>query len=57
MKSVFIGVDVSKGSCHYQPYVSNGHPMRKPKVLHDTVEDTNTTIDDIKNNFGQERVK
>ena len=23
-------------------------------LLHDTVEDTNTTIDDIKNNFGQE---
>lgn len=38
MQGPVITVDVSKGSCHYQPYVSNGHPMRKPKVLHDTVE-------------------
>ena len=35
MQGPVITVDVSKGSCHYQPYVSNGHPMRKPKVLHD----------------------
>lgn len=38
MQGPVITVDVSKSSCHYQPYVSNGHPMRKPKVLHDTVE-------------------
>ena len=38
MQGPVITVDVSKGSCHYQPYLDNGRPMRKPKVLHDTIE-------------------
>lgn len=38
MEGPVITVDVSKGSCHYQPFLENGHPMRKPKVLDDTVE-------------------
>jgi len=38
MQGPVITVDVSKGSCHYQPYLENGRPMRKPKVLHDTIE-------------------
>ena len=38
MQGPVITVDVSKGSCHYQPYLENGKPWRKPKVLHDTIE-------------------
>jgi len=38
MNGPVITVDVSKGSCHFQPYVENGKPMAKPKVLHDTIE-------------------
>ena len=38
MKGPVITVDVSKGSCHYQPYIEKGRPFRKPKVLHDTIE-------------------
>ena len=38
MRGPVITVDVSKGSCHYQPFLENGKPMRKAKVLHDTIE-------------------
>ena len=38
MRGPVITVDVSKGSCHYQPYLEKGKPFRKPKVLHDTIE-------------------
>ena len=38
MKGPVITVDVSKGSCHYQPFLEKGAPFRKPKVLHDTIE-------------------
>lgn len=32
MNGPVITVDVSKGSCHFQPYIENGKPMCKPKV-------------------------
>ncbi|MBQ7993891.1 MAG: IS110 family transposase [Solobacterium sp.] len=38
MKGSIVTVDVSKGSCHYQPFIEKGKPFRKPKVLHDTIE-------------------
>lgn len=38
MKGPVITVDVSKGTCHYQPFLEKGKPLRKPKVLHDTIE-------------------
>ena len=38
MRGPVITVDVSKGSCHYQPFIEKGKPLRKPKVLHDTIE-------------------
>ena len=38
MRGPVITVDVSKGSCHYQPFLENGNPVRKAKVLHDTIE-------------------
>ena len=48
MRSSFIGgirmdgpiitVDVSKGNCHYQPFLEKGKPLRKPKILYDTIE-------------------
>lgn len=38
MNGPVITVDVSKGSCHFQPYIENGKPMCKPKVLKDTIE-------------------
>ena len=38
MRGPVITVDVSKGSCHYQPFLEKGKPFRKPKVLHDTIE-------------------
>ena len=38
MRGPIITVDVSKGSCHYQPFIEKGKPLRKPKVLHDTIE-------------------
>jgi len=51
MQGPVITVDVSKGSCHYQPYIEYGKPMRKPKVLHDTIEgfaELNNAIETIK---------
>jgi transposase len=38
MKGSIVTVDVSKGTCHYQPFIEKGKPFRKPKVLHDTIE-------------------
>ena len=38
MRGPVVTVDVSKGSCHYQPFIEKGKPLRKPKVLHDTIE-------------------
>ena len=38
MKGSIVTVDVSKGTCHYQPFIEKGKPFRKPKVLHDTNE-------------------
>ena len=38
MDGPIITVDVSKGSCHYQPFLEKGKPLRKPKVLYDTIE-------------------
>ena len=51
MRGPVITVDVSKGSCHYQPFLENGKPIRKAKVLHDTVEgfsDLEETIEIVK---------
>ena len=36
MDGPIITVDVSKGNCHYQPWLTAGHSLRKPKVLNDT---------------------
>ncbi|MBQ9327478.1 MAG: IS110 family transposase [Solobacterium sp.] len=38
MRGPVITVDVSKGTCHYQPFFEKGKPLRKPKVLNDTNE-------------------
>ena len=38
MDGPIITVDVSKGNCHYQPFLKKGTPLRKPRVLHDTIE-------------------
>lgn len=38
MDGPIITVDVSKGNCHYQPFLEKGKPLRKPKVLYDTKE-------------------
>lgn len=59
MNGSVITVDVSKGSCHYQPYIENGKPMSKPKVLHDTIdgfEDLSKTIDKLKEKSGNDDV-
>ena len=47
MRGPVITVDVSKGSCHYQPFLENGKPLRKPKVLHDTIEGFNQLMETI----------
>ena len=41
MNGPVITVDVSKGNCHYQPFINKGKPLRKPKVLYDTLEGFN----------------
>lgn len=59
MNGSVITVVVSKGSCHYQPYIENGKPMSKPKVLHDTIdgfEDLSKTIDKLKEKSGNDDV-
>ena len=51
MRGPVITVDVSKDSCHYQPFLEKGKPFRKPKVLHDTIEgltDLNAIIEKTK---------
>ena len=59
MRGPVITVDVSKGSCHYQPFIEKGSPMRKPKVLHDTIEgfaDLNAVIEKTKEKSGADTV-
>ncbi len=59
MRGPVITVDVSKGSCHYQPFIEKGRPLRKPKVLHDTIEgfaDLNSTIEKTKEKSGEDIV-
>ena len=59
MRGPVITVDVSKGSCHYQPYLEKGKPMRKPKVLHDTIEgftDLSVTIEKLKEKSSEDIV-
>lgn len=51
MDGPIITVDVSKGNCHYQPWLKSGHSLRKPKMLNDTKEGFETlskTIEMIK---------
>lgn len=50
-----ITVDVSKGTCHIQPYYEQGKPMHRPKVLKNTIEDftkLQQTIDKLKEKSG-----
>ena len=59
MNGPVITVDVSKGSCHYQPYVENGKPMSKAKVLHDTIEgfeELSKTMEKLKEKSGNSNV-
>ena len=59
MQGPVITVDVSKGSCHYQPFLEKGAPFRKPKVLHDTIEgfaDLETIIQKVKEKSGSDTV-
>lgn len=56
MRGPVVTVDVSKGSCHYQPFIEKGKPLRKPKVLHDTIEgfaDLTAIIEKTKQKSGQ----
>ena len=60
MKGPVITVDVSKGSCHYQPFLEKGKPFRKPKVLHDTIEgfaDLNAIIEKTKEKSREDTVR
>ena len=41
MDGPIITVDVSKGNCHYQPFLEKGKPLRKPKILYDTIDGFN----------------
>ncbi|MBQ1289242.1 MAG: IS110 family transposase [Erysipelotrichaceae bacterium] len=41
MDGPIITVDVSKGNCHYRPFLEKGKPLRKPKVLYDTIDGFN----------------
>ena len=59
MKGSIVTVDVSKGTCHYQPFVEKGRPFRKPKILHNTIEgfaDLNSCIQKLKEKTGAETV-
>lgn len=59
MDGPVVTVDVSKGSCHYQPYLGKGKPLRKPKVLHDTIEgfaDLSKIIEKTKEKSGKDIV-
>ena len=53
MRGPIITVDVSKGKCHYQPFLEKGKPLRKPKVLHDTIEG----FEDLKTIIGKTKEK
>ena len=59
MKGSIVTVDVSKGTCHYQPFVEKGRPFRKPKILHNTIEgfaDLSSCIQKLKEKTGAETV-
>lgn len=59
MEGPIITVDVSKGNCHYQPWLTSGKPLRKPKVLKDTKEGFETlskTIEMVKEESGADAV-
>lgn len=59
MDGPIITVDVSKGNCHYQPFLEKGKPLRKPRVLHDTVEgfeELKQMIEKTKQKSGSESV-
>ncbi|MCR5230071.1 MAG: IS110 family transposase [Solobacterium sp.] len=59
MKGSIVTVDVSKGSCHYQPFIEKGKPFHKPKVLHDTIEgfaDLSVCIQKLKDKSGAKTV-
>ncbi len=59
MKGSIVTVDVSKGSCHYQPFFEKGKPFRKPKVLHDTIEEfaeLSNCVQKLKERSGAETV-
>ena len=59
MNGPVITVDVSKGSCHFQPYVENGKPMSKAKVLYDTIEGFETlskAMEKLKEKSGNDNV-
>lgn len=59
MDGPIITVDVSKGNCHYQPWLTSGHSLRKPKVLKDTKEGFETlskTIEMVKEKSGADSV-
>ena len=59
MNGPVITVDVSKGSCHFQPYVENGKPMSKAKILHDTIEgfeELSKTMEKLKEKSGNDNV-
>ena len=59
MDGPIITVDVSIGNCHYQPFLKKGIPLRKPKVLHDTVEgfeELKQTLEKTKEKSGSDHV-
>ncbi len=59
MKGPIVTVDVSKGSCHFQPFLGKGMAFRKPKVLHDTIEgfaELNNCVQKLKEKSGAETV-
>ena len=55
MRGPVITVDVSKDSCHYQPFLEKGKPFRKPKVLHDTIEGLADLTCDHRKDKGEKR--
>ena len=59
MDGPIITVDVSKGNCHYQCFLSKGSPLHKPKVLYDTIEgfeQLKQMIDKLKEKSGSKTV-
>ena len=53
MDGPIITVDVSKGNCHYQPFLEKGKPLRKPKVLYDTIDGFNELYECIEKTKGK----